>query len=169
MGELHVYYFDEAGFTLTPSVPYAWQPVGQTRPLPCASSRRINVLGFMNKANRSFFHSVIGPVNSNTVIAAFDQFSESLDASTLTLVFVDNASMHHSEAFKARRKYWMSCGVVVGYLSTYSPELNLIEILWRKIKYEWLPWTAYESFTALKQALGEILDAFGQKYQITFA
>ncbi len=25
----------------------------------------------------------------------------------------------------------------------YSPELNMIEIVWRKIKYEWLPFSAY--------------------------
>jgi transposase len=167
--EINLYYFDEAGFTLTPSVPYAWQPIGQTRALPSASSRRINVLGFMNKANQSYFHSVVGPVNSDTVIAAFDQFSEPFDGSTLTLVFVDNASIHHSAAFEARREHWMAHGVVVCYLPTYSPELNLIEILWRKIKYEWLPWAAYESFAALKRTLAEILDDFGQEYQITFA
>jgi hypothetical protein len=155
-GELNVYYFDEAGFTLTPSVPYAWQPTGQTQPLPSAASRRLNVLGFMNKANHGYFHSVVGSVKSDIVITAFDRFSEQFDASTLTLVFVDNASMHHSKAFEARREDWMARGVVVCYLSTYSPELNLIEILWRKIKYEWLPWTAYESFSALKQTLGTV-------------
>ena len=33
----------------------------------------------------------------------------------------------------------------------YSPELNIIEIVWRKIKYEWLPFSAYESFLSLKK------------------
>ena len=168
-GELRVYYFDEAGFTLTPSVPYAWQPIGQNLPLPSAASRRLNVLGFMNKANQSYFHTVVGPVNSALVITAFDRFSEQFDASTLTLVFVDNSPLHHSEAFEARRQQWMARGVVVCYLPAYSPELNLIEMLWRKIKYEWLPWSAYEGFAALKQALAEILGEFGQKYKITFA
>ena len=32
------------------------------------------------------------------------------------------------------------------FLPTYSPKLNLIEILWRKIKYEWLEFKAYLSF-----------------------
>ena len=33
----------------------------------------------------------------------------------------------------------------------YSPELNIIEIVWRKIKYEWLPFSAYESFISLEE------------------
>ncbi|MBC6474874.1 MAG: transposase [Hormoscilla sp. GM102CHS1] len=31
------------------------------------------------------------------------------------------------------------------YLPTYSPQLNIIEILWRFIKYSWLNTDAYES------------------------
>ncbi|WP_368860940.1 transposase, partial [Desulforhabdus sp. TSK] len=37
----------------------------------------------------------------------------------------------------------------IKFLPTYSPELNLIEILWRKIKYEWLSFSAYLSFSLL--------------------
>jgi len=36
------------------------------------------------------------------------------------------------------------------WLPPYSPELNLIEILWRKIKYQWLPLRAYLSFNHLQ-------------------
>jgi hypothetical protein len=51
----------------------------------------------------------------------------------------------------------------------YSPELNLIEILWRRIKYSWLPFSAYESLSALIEALETILCDVGSEYQITFA
>ncbi|MGP9574063.1 transposase [Halomonas sp. AOP42-D2-25] len=39
------------------------------------------------------------------------------------------------------------------YLSPYSPELNLIETLWREIKYRWLLLTAYRSFDQLCEAV----------------
>jgi transposase len=42
----------------------------------------------------------------------------------------------------------------------YSPELNKIEILWRKIKYERLNFSAYESFAALKENLNHIFSNF---------
>lgn len=35
---------------------------------------------------------------------------------------------------------------VFGAAKPYSPELNLIEILWRQMKYAWLPLSAYLSF-----------------------
>jgi transposase len=55
------------------------------------------------------------------------------------------------------------------YLPPYSPELNLIEILWRRIKYTWLPFSAYECLNALSEALETILSHVGSEYQITFA
>jgi len=54
------------------------------------------------------------------------------------------------------------------FLPTYSPELNLIEILWRKIKYEWLPVTAYQSFPALTHHVLQVLSDYGGKYRINF-
>ncbi|WP_156829871.1 transposase [Methylovulum miyakonense] len=59
-------------------------------------------------------------------------------------------------------------GVVLHYLPPYSPELNLIEIVWRKIKYEWLPLSCYASYGTLKQAVLDILSKFGDEYRVTF-
>jgi transposase len=44
----------------------------------------------------------------------------------------------------------------------YSPELNLIENLWRFIKYRRLPFNAYHSYPQLKGALENILANFGK-------
>ncbi|MGO0305073.1 transposase [Endozoicomonas acroporae] len=56
-----------------------------------------------------------------------------------TIVMVDNASIHTSHKFKEKIADWMiEKKLIVCYLPTYSPELNLIEILWKKMKYEWL-------------------------------
>jgi hypothetical protein len=48
--------------------------------------------------------------------------------------------------------------------------LNLIEILWRKIKYEWIPNSAYEGMAFLRAAISDILDSFGSDdYRIQFS
>ena len=86
-----------------------------------------------------------------------------------TVVVMDNASVHTSEEFEAYLPRWKKKGLIIKYLSTYSPELNLIEILWRNIKYTWLPFSAYQCLNALRDALENILKNFGSKYQITFA
>ncbi len=62
----------------------------------------------------------------------------------------------------------MAKGVGVHFLPPYYLELNRIEILWRKIKCEWLPFSAYTRFAAPKEALLDIFSKIGSKYQITF-
>ena len=62
----------------------------------------------------------------------------------------------------------MRKGLIVKYLPSYSPELNLIEILWRFMKYDWLPFSAYTSFQSLCEAVADILTRFGTDYTITF-
>src|SRR6266496_5060536 len=73
------------------------------------------------------------------------------------------------EAFEDCVPYWKKHGLIIKYLPPYSPELNLIEILWRRIKYDWLPFSAYACLNAMIEALDDILSHVGSKYQITFA
>lgn len=173
-GELTLYYLDESGFSTTPCVPYGWQPIGETRRIPCQRSKRLNVLGFMSRQNDLFFHSAEQAVTTETVVAVFDAFAERYAASYLQtnvpcIVVLDNASVHRSKAFMARLEDWQRQGVRLHFLPTYSPELNLIEILWRKIKYEWLPLDAYQSYSHLKDRVLDILGNVGGKFRVTFA
>ena len=55
------------------------------------------------------------------------------------------------------------------FLPSSCPELNLIEHLWHKIKYEWLPLDAYQNFKTLTASLFAVLKGIGSKYRITFA
>ena len=166
-GEIDLFYFDEAGFTLNPSLSYAWQTVGQTIEIPATTSDRINVLGFYNTENCLHPYVFRGTTTSQIVIACFDQFSQKLDRPTL--VVIDGASIHTSEAFQAKLPEWEERDLYVYLLPAYSPELNLIEILWRMIKYKWLPLDSYESFKKLLKRLEEVLKGVGSKYQINFA
>src|SRR5256886_17308075 len=43
-----------------------------------------------------------------------------------TVVVIDNASVHTSEEFEECLPRWKKQGLIIKYLSTYSPELNLI-------------------------------------------
>ena len=76
--------------------------------------------------------------------------------------------MHRSTAFIAQIPKWVRRGLMVKYRPAYSPELNLIEILWRFMKYSWLPWSAYASFQSLLEAVEDILKRFGTDYTIAF-
>jgi transposase len=169
-GEFKVVYFDASGFTLEPSVPYAWQDTGSdgTIGIPSSKSKRINVLGIMDPASQDltvFPH--IGSMTSALVIDAIDTYCDSLVEEVVMLL--DNASIHTSKAVMEKLAEWDNKGLTLYFIPRYSPEFNLIEILWRKIKYEWLRPSAYLGFSALKKALNEIFESFGSSYTIQFA
>jgi transposase len=57
---------------------------------------------------------------------------------------MDQAPIHTSYAMQDKRQEWAERHLEIFALPSYSPELNLIEILWRFIKYEWLDVKAYQ-------------------------
>jgi len=165
-GEIELYYFDESGFSLNPTVSYAWQKRGTTIEVPMAKSVQLNVLGFLSIENKleSFIFS--NSISSDVVVECFNIFANSLQKKTL--VVLDNAPIHTSEEFDEWIDTWEQKGLFLYYLPTYSPELNLIENLWRFIKYHWLPFSAYLSISSLYSSLQFILANFGSLYRISF-
>jgi hypothetical protein len=129
-------------------------------------NRRLNVLGFLTRYQIFFPYVIEGCVDTPVVIECFEQFSQQLNKKAY--VFLDNASIHKSREFIRHIPQWVKRGLIIKYLPPYSPELNLIEILWRFMKYHWLPFSAYMSFQCLRQAIEEILVRFGTEYTIAF-
>ena len=167
-GEIDLVYFDEAGFSLVPVVPYAWQAPGQQIELPSSTHhRRLNVLGFLKRDNTLVPYVVEGSVSTEMVIACIEAFSKRL--SKATVLVLDRASIHTAKALQEARARWQKKGLHLFFLPSYSPELNVIERLWQEIKYRWLPLWAYEGWEKLKAALDEVLVGVGEKYQISFA
>jgi transposase len=159
--------YDEAGFTLHPSVPYAWQLVGQGLELATAHGPGQTLLGFVNLHHHSQAFAFQGAIDSNTVIHCFALFRQRQQRPAL--VVIDNAPIHTSEDFEEEVERWRKEELYVKFLPPYCPELTLIEILWRKIKYEGLPLDAYQNFKTLTASLFEVIKGIGSKYRITFA
>jgi transposase len=160
-------YFDESGFSSVPEIPYAWQEPDDRILLPSARNQRLNVLGFLNRRNDFMFYIFECSVNSDVVVACFDDFAQSLKKPTV--VFIDNAPTHHSDVFTDNIERWAKNGLYIYNIPAYSTELNKIEILWRMIKYYWLPFEVYCNFESLRNCLEKTLIKVGSKYKITFA
>ena len=95
-GLVDLFYFDGSGFCSVPSVPYAWQPVGTVIELPAFPSKRLNVLGFLSRDHRAFFHTVPGKVASAQVAEAIDRFAAWRGNAKPCVVVLDNAPWHTS-------------------------------------------------------------------------
>jgi transposase len=166
-GKIDLYYFDESGFTLDPYIPYAWQEPGTVIEIPAAKGTRINIVGLMNRKNDLHPYMFEQSINTSVIVACLNDFCQKIKKKTM--VVMDNSSIHTSEEFEDYIAQWKKKGLHIKYLIPYAPELNLIEILWRHIKYLWLPFSAYQCMEALREALEHVLKEFGSKYQITFA
>jgi transposase len=162
-----LWYYDEAGFTLQPVIPYAWQRIGQRLALASTHGPGQNVVGFFNLHNQFQSFAFPGSIDSHTVIPCFDLFHQHQQRAAL--VVVDNAPIHTSEDFEEELERWQQEELSVKFLPSYCPELNVIEILWRKLKYEWLPLDAYANFKTMTASLFAVLKGIGSKSRITFA
>jgi len=167
-GEIELWFFDETGFDGQPSVPYAWQPIGETIEVPSKKTKRLNVLGFLTPDNQFECFSFEGCIDTSVVIACFDQFAR-IKTPIPRVVIIDNAPIHTSQEFIEHLENWAKKGITLKTLPTYSPELNIIEILWRFIKYLWLPFFAFLSYESLVVALENVLKQIGSELQIDFA
>ena len=165
-GYLDLYFGDESHSGLTPNVPYAWQRKDNPILLPAAKGKFLNVIGLMTRKNNLFFEVLETTFNTDKVISFMDRFV----AQTVkkTVVILDNLPIHKSNKFMAKIQEWKEHDVLIFFLTPYSSELNLIEILWRRIKYQWMPFDAYICFQNLKERLSYVLGNFGNKYDIIF-
>lgn len=163
---LDLFYYDESGFGLTSALPYAWQEKGQTIQLLASRGTNINVAGLINKAGKFYYQQQEQSFVSKDVIAFLDSFCERIVKRTV--VVLDNAPTHRSKAFMEKIKEWRQQDLFIFFLPAYSPELNKIEMLWKKCKYQWLDFQAYTGWKALKQSLKNVLDSIGEKYIVNF-
>lgn len=168
-GLIELYYYDESGFSLTPCVPYGWQKKGETILLPADKKQRINLLGFLRRDNTLEAFSCSQSVDSQTVITCMNAFAlQRKNSQKTAYVIIDNAPVHNSREFRAQEKGWAEKNIIIKRLPAYSPELNLVEILWKKIKYEWINTEAFQSLETLQKELEEICKGVGKKYTINF-
>lgn len=168
-GDIDLRYFDESGFCLVPYVPYAWQEQGKTIEIETSKSKRLSVVGFLNTNNELDAYTFEGTITSEVVIACTDEFCKTRESTHKTVVVIDNASIHTSEAVEEKIAQWEAKGLTLFYLPKYSPELNLIEVLWRFMKYEWIEFSAYLSWQHLVEYVENVIRNYGKKYKINFA
>jgi transposase len=158
-------YVDEAGFAPQPPNRSAWTRSGETHAVTAQRGQRLNVIGALLSSGRFMMAKLWQSVNGlwffGFLMALIERVSKPL------VVILDNASIHTAKKLETYWDLLKEKGMRFYFLPPYSPELNRIELLWHKMKYEWLP---FKTFTPdeLEQAIDEIGRGFGSKYTLTF-
>lgn len=170
-GLIDVYFGDESGFSLEPYIPYCYQKKGTQYPIPSSKKKVVNVLGFLNPITDHLITYKVPEgktMNSEVFVDLMDDFSEKIKQ--LTVVILDNASWHKSALTKSMFSKWQEKGLLIHFLPPRCPHLNLIETLWRKIKYEWLKTADFYSEKTMLKKLKHIFKTYGdQDFCINFS
>lgn len=166
-GLIDLYLGDASGFWQTPVIARAWQFQGEEIRIVPEKGRRLSVFGFPAKDNQSRLWTSEKSITAQFVVDCIEQGMLAKLSKPRVLV-LDNARVNRSRLLESKLAEWETENLYIFFLPTYSPHLNLIETLWRKMKYEWIKAEAYESFEKLTAAVKTILNGIGTEFTIKF-
>jgi len=168
---LHLYFFDESSFSLSPNIPYGWSQKNETITLEAKRSKALKVLGFLGLDNQLKSYITTGSIDAIFLITVFDDFVTNLPKDSTNIVILDNAPTHTSKLFQAKIEEWKEKGLILYFLPPYAPELNRIEILWRFMKYRWINISDYTSTQTLEDYIHRVLAYYGkvEEFEINFS
>jgi len=164
---IDLYYGDESRVSTEPCVPYGWQFKDEEVFMPSEKSGGVNCFALLSRTNECRFETTQNSINAAFILEQLERFSFELER--MTVVVLDNASIHTAGIIKERLSVWQERGLFIFYLPRYSPHLNIAEVLWRKLKYEWLSPLDYVCKETLFYTVRQALAAVGTNLRIGFS
>lgn len=166
-GAIDLLYADAARVSVQPCVPYGWQFADEDVFMPATQGAGLNCFAFLTRDNQCRYTTTRERITSQFIFEQMEHVSMQLEK--LTVVVLDNAPVHVAGLIQARRAVWEKWGLYLFYLPRYSPHLNIVEILWHKLKYEWLRPADYETTEGLFYTVRQALAAVGKNLKINFS
>jgi transposase len=153
-GRRQVYFVDAAHFVFAPSLGCLWC-AARLFVRAASGRKRHNVLGALDAVTHRLIRVTNdGYINAESVCALLRAVAEAGVGLPITLV-LDNARYQKCAVVQAVAE---SLGIEMLYLPSYSPNLNLIERLWRFVRKQSLDSTYYEDFGQFTAAIDRCLD-----------
>src|SRR5512135_1476112 len=153
-GRRQVYFVDAAHFVFAPFLGFLWCAV-QLFVRAASGRKRYNVLGALDAVTHRLIRVTNhGYINAESACALSRAVAGAAVGLPITLV-LDNARYQKCAVVQSLAS---SLGIELLYLPGYSPNLNLIERLWRFVRKESLDSTYYEDFSQFTTAIDQCLD-----------
>jgi hypothetical protein len=128
---------------------YGWMKRGEKRNIPTSSGReRLNLHGAMNAETLETTLIESKTVDAHSTVQLLKTLENKYFLATSIFVILDNARYHYSKIVK---KYLKKSCIKLIFLPSYSPNLNLIERLWKFFKEKVLYNTYYEKLKDFRQ------------------
>lgn len=160
-GQVHLFFCDAAHFVLQPFLCFLWSAV-RVFIQASAGRNRINVLGAVNAITKEVVTLTNTTyITSNTLIQFLKQLKERFGDKPIAII-LDNARYQHCFVVKTVAA---SLGIHLLFLPPYSPNLNIIERLWKFTKKKILYAKYYNKPEDFHKAIQNFFFNINQKYQ----
>lgn len=129
----------------------AWIKVGQTKEIKSNTGRnRINLNGIYNPANQDILIHESDTINAETTIDFLKEIEDFYKDKTKISIIVDNAKYYRNKDVTA---FLATSRIHLIFLPPYSPNLNLIERLWKYVRKKIINNGYYEKFKEFRAAV----------------
>ena len=152
-GTRAVFFADAAHFVLAPFLGFLWSVARLFIQAP-SGRQRFNVLGALNAITHELTTVTNDSYITGTEVCALLQKLAALNLGVPITVFLDNARYQKCELVKTTAT---SLHIELCFLPAYSPNLNLIERLWKFVKKQCLYSKYYADFGTFKSAIESCL------------
>jgi transposase len=153
-GQRQVYFVDAAHFVFAPFLGFLWC-AARLFVRAASGRKRYNVLGALDAITHQLIRVTNQDyINAESVCTLLGAVAAASVGLPITLV-LDNARYQKCAVVQALAE---SLGIELLYLTSYSPNLNLIERLWRFVRKQSLDSTYYEDFAQFTAAIDQCLD-----------
>ena len=159
-GDGHVFFVDAAHFVFGTFLCCLWS-FARIFVRAASGRQRFNVLGAWNAVTRELIAVTnTTVVNTETMCELLRKIVALGLAGPITLV-LDNARYQRNDAVMALAK---ELGITLLFLPSYSPNLNLIERLWKFIKRRSVYGRYHPTFAEFRAAIEETIDGLPTTY-----
>lgn len=138
---------------------YGWIKKGETRELKTSSGReRLNLHGAINA--ETFEMTVIesDTVDADSTLQLLEMLENKYAVASAIFVILDNARYHYSRSVQ---EFLKNSRIKLVFLPSYSPNLNLIERVWKFFKKKVLYNTYYENISGFREACIQFFSTVG--------
>ena len=140
---------------------YAWQPKGvegTKQVLANTGRKRLNIIGAINPVSLEPTILLTEDNCSAEVIEAFlEEIKKQYNKAKTICIILDNARYQRSHLVQTTAKFF---NIDLFYLPPYSPNLNLIERLWRYFKKEVMKNKYYADYSTFENAVETFFTQF---------
>lgn len=153
-GKCHLLFIDAAHFVFEPFLCKVWCFVRQFIPSP-SGRQRLNVLGAIDAITKELtFIANNTYINAETIATFLEKIDRVYNDKLPLYLVLDNARYQHCQYVK---EFADKLNITLYFLPSYSPNLNLIERLWKYTKQNVLYGKYYETFDDFQKSITEFL------------